>query len=71
MPARKTTPPTNASSDAKPKRQPRGAVKPWTKAEIDRRSRVTDADVEDAASTWRRHAVPTFKPLLDATEVDE
>jgi hypothetical protein len=73
MPARKPVPklPSPPVPGEKPKRQPRGGVKPWTVAEIERRSAITDADLEVAASTWRRHSVPVFRTILDAPDSED
>lgn len=46
-----------------------GAVPPWTPAEMDRRSRVTDSDLAKAANAWRRHADPGQRAILDAEAI--
>lgn len=67
MAARKAATTQEPAREASP-RVPRGRVKAWTAAELERRARVTDSDLALAASAFRRHAAPAFRTLLDAQE---
>ena len=49
-----------------PRRVPRGPALDSTDADLDAAADVTEADIEDALSTWRRDAPREARGLLDA-----
>ena len=54
--------PADPITDAEPP-QPTDAEE----AEIEAAARVTDADLDDAVESWRKHAPKRFRDLLDAS----
>jgi hypothetical protein len=56
---------------AKPKRDPMLHRRRPTDEELDQEAIITEQDIEDAMSAFRRHAPPDARGLLDAEPVDE